>query len=401
MSDHERHALVFGATGLIGWAVVDQLLSRYPAASPFSSVTAISNRPVSDSNSFWTKPDGDHESPTLRLVSGINLGNDDLTAQLRDRVGGDLGRVTHVFYFVFSPLNDDFEQECKLNCDMMRRVVRALGTLAPRLRSFVYAGGTRGYGIYVPNGTFTPPLKESMADELPADYAKTVAYPWFRKILTEASRHANWTWSEICPDAVIGFSPIGSNFSLALHWAQYLSLYARNHGVTTAAATTPRTTVEVPFPGVEAAYDSLFTPVSSNILGRIAIHAALNPEQCGGKVINMLDHAKPTTFRQLWPPIAAWFGLVGVGPSEGKTGKAPGDYIDEYRHIFEINGRAKAVTAGVGVGHKQLDSVGWWLTFDRQLSSERLRAVGFTEERPPIEGWIEAFNKFREAGIIF
>ncbi|KPM39743.1 hypothetical protein AK830_g6809 [Neonectria ditissima] len=386
MTDASHHALVFGATGLVGWAVVDQLLAS--SAAPFASVTAVSNRPVTAADARWPS-----SAAGLRLVSGVDLRDDALADQLRREVD-DIVRVTHVFYFVFAPHNDDHLQECRLNCDMMRRVAGALNTLAPRLKSFVYSGGTRGYGIYAPDGTFTAPLKESMADNLPADYAKTVAYPWFRSILTEASAGRAWSWSEVCPDVVVGFSPIGSNFSLALHWAQYLSLYARNHGAP------GKSGIEVPFPGNEQAYRALFTPVSSRTLGRIAIHAALNPDACGGKIINMVDRAEPSTFAQLWPAIADWFGLVGVGPADD-AGAAPGVYVEEHKHLFGDEGRPKAVEAGVGAGHKQLDSVGWWLTFDRQLSADRLRGLGFVEERSPAEGWLEAFEKLRAAGIIF
>jgi hypothetical protein len=31
---------------------------------------------------------------------------------------------------------------------------------------------------------------------------------------------------------------------------------------------------------------------------------------------------------------------------------------------------------------------------------ERLRDAGFTEERPPREGWEEAFDMFRKAGMV-
>ncbi|CAM1501506.1 Fc.00g034900.m01.CDS01 [Cosmosporella sp. VM-42] len=395
MAKSENHALVFGATGLIGWAIADQLLSGYPEAGSFSRVTAVSNRPVNASGTLWASDS--LKRPELQLVSGVNLRDEDVTDQLRAKVEG-VEHVTHVFYFVFSPHDEDHIQECQLNCDMMRRVADAMNELAPDLKSFVYSGGTRGYGIYVPNGTFTAPLEESMADNLPEDYAKTVAYPWFRKILTEAGKGRAWTWSEVCPDAVVGFSPIGSNFSLALHWAQYLSLYARNSGIVAGSSSGK---VEVPFPGNEGGYNALFTPVSSRILGQIAIYAALNPERCGGKVLNMVDNAKPTTFGELWPVIAGWFDLVGVGPAETKAELAPSEYIDKYRHVFKNDGLEKAITAGVGAGSKQLDSVGYWLSFDRQLSAERLRSVGFTEEVSPAEGWLEAFEKFRTAGIIF
>lgn len=235
-----------------------------------------------------------------------------------------------------------------------------------------------------------------MADNLPQDYAKTVAYPWWRKILAKASDGKPWTWSEVCPDAVVGFSPNGSGFSLALHWAQYLSLYACNHGV----SKNSRSNVEVPFPGKQVGYNSLCTPVSSRTLGRIAIHASLHGGKCGGKVINMADREQPTTFSDLWPSIADWFGLVGVGPRENDNPEKPGEYVKKHKQIFGEQGCGRAVTAGVGGGSVQLDSVGYWLSFDRQLSLQRLRSVGFVEERDPIEGWLEAFKKFREAGII-
>ncbi|KAM0298070.1 hypothetical protein ACHAPM_008766 [Fusarium culmorum] len=382
MSTPQNHAVVFGATGLIGWAAVNQLLSSYPAPNTFASVTAVSNRSLDAQRTFWPKESS--ERPKVQLVSGVDLKSGELKEQLKDNVAG-IEKTTHVFYFVFAPHDEDHQEECKINCDMMRNVASALNALSPNLKSFVYSGGTRGYGIYLPGGIFTPPLDESMADTIPADYAKTVAYPWFRRILTDASAGREWTWTEVCPDVVVGFSVIGSNYSLALHWAQYLSLYAKNSGEG----------AEVVFPGNKEAYNARFTSVSSSILGRIAIHAALNPSSCGGKIINMLDRAEPTTFAEAWPRIASFFGLVGVAPGDAE-GQRPSEYIETHGHLLGEFGK----TAGVGAGRKQLDSVGWWLTFDRQLSAERLRSVGFNEEQDPSVGWIKAFSKFRDAGII-
>lgn len=263
---------------------------------------------------------------------------------------------------------------------------------------------TQGYGIYIPGGTFKPPLEESLAYKLPEDYAKTVAYPWFRKLLTKASEGRPWTWTEICPDAIIGFTPNGSNFSLALHWAQYLSLYAYNHGARKSSSGAPDKILRVPFPGSEAGYNSLLSPVWSRTLARVALYAALSPETCGGKILNTADRDRPCTFKELWPAIAGWFGLVGIGPTSGggeDDALKPGEYIEENRHIFAENGRPKALSCGVRAGSRQLDSVGWWLSFDRQLSLRKLRESGFTEENDPAIGWLDAFARFRDAGIIF
>ncbi|TDZ53974.1 Short chain dehydrogenase sirQ [Colletotrichum trifolii] len=392
-----NHAIVFGAAGLLGWATVEQLLSQHPHEGSFDKVTAVTNRPLTEPEFHW--PISSDSCPELEIVSGVDLvkiSAEDLAQQLRSKAT-NIENVTHVFYFVFKEVSDNHVLERQTNCHMMQRVVDAVTSTSPRLKSFIYPGGTRGYGIYIPGGTFQAPLEESMADNLPDDYAQTVAYPWFRRILAKASEGKSWTWTEICPDAVVGFTPNGSGWSLALHWAQYLSLYAHNHGVD---RTSSDGVVEVPFPGSQGGFNSLFTPVSSEILGQIAIHASENPDKCGGMVINMADRAQPTAFREIWPAIAKWFGLNGVGPAAREDGMKPGAYVQKYKHIFELEACSRAVAAGVGAGSSQLDAVGYWLTFDRQLSLERLRSVGFGREQDPVEGWLAAFEKFRAAGII-
>lgn len=71
MAEKGSHALVFGASGLVGWGVVDQLLSNYPAQGTFSKVTALVNRPLDIKDSFW--PEESPARPKLELVSGFTL----------------------------------------------------------------------------------------------------------------------------------------------------------------------------------------------------------------------------------------------------------------------------------------------------------------------------------------
>ena len=95
-----NHALVFGASGLAGWAVVDQLLDNYPAEGTFSKVTALVNRPLSLASSHWPSPSPSR--PSLDLVSGVNLLADgtieELSETLKEKVQ-DIANVTHAFYF--------------------------------------------------------------------------------------------------------------------------------------------------------------------------------------------------------------------------------------------------------------------------------------------------------------
>lgn len=147
------------------------------------------------------------------------------------------------------------------------------------------------------------------------------------------------------------------------------------------------------------------------------IYASLNPETCGGgQLFNVADSQTACKYGEIWPRLASWFGLVGGGPVEEsqdldntlKAGElpqttkflAPGEYFAEHKDKFAALGRANAVNGGVGAGRQQLDSVGYWLTFDRQLSLEKLRTTGFEGDRDHILGWLESFEMFRKAGLI-
>ncbi|PWY81646.1 hypothetical protein BO94DRAFT_495981 [Aspergillus sclerotioniger CBS 115572] len=418
MTDSPNHAIVYGASGLNGWALINQLLAPYPSVHSFRKVTAFTNRPLDLSETYLPEPES--HRPHLQLVSGVDLCGWDgptLVRHLKEEVE-DIEGVTHVYYLVFTAMDDDLE-EVATNRRMLQNVIDAHNQISPRLQFVAFVGGTRGYGIYSPGGTFTPPLHEDMVNDLPSDYAKTVVYPEYREILKTSSKDKKWTWCEVCPDAIVGFTPNGSQFSLALHWAQYLSLYAYNNGIGPhTQAKGENNPVDIPFPGSTAGATSLFSPVSSNRLARFMIYASLHPETCGGgRLFNVADQETPCTYGSLWPRLASWFGLIGVGPAETaqetehntlKVGEvpertsslAPGEYIAKYRDIFAKYGCPKAITGGVGAGNRQLDSVGYWLTFDRQMSLKRLKETGFEADRDPVGGWLESFAMFRKAGLI-
>lgn len=95
----QDHAVVIGASGLIGWGVVDELLSQDSiAAGTFGRVTAIVNRPIDRDDMFW--PDEHPNQPKLLTVDGVNLMDEGekVTAILKDKIP-DANTITHVFYF--------------------------------------------------------------------------------------------------------------------------------------------------------------------------------------------------------------------------------------------------------------------------------------------------------------
>lgn len=85
-------ALVFGASGISGWAVTKNLLS-YPSATALSRVIALTHRPRTVEDS------GLPLDPRLELYSGVDLraNLDDVKQQLTSKIP-NLDQVTHVYY---------------------------------------------------------------------------------------------------------------------------------------------------------------------------------------------------------------------------------------------------------------------------------------------------------------
>lgn len=93
------HALIFGASGITGWAITNQILNGYPKPGAFSKATALTNRPLKKEETLWP------ENDKLQLVSGIDLMNTAGQKALEDEMKAkikDIDNVTQVFFFGLS-----------------------------------------------------------------------------------------------------------------------------------------------------------------------------------------------------------------------------------------------------------------------------------------------------------
>ena len=54
-----KHALIAGASGIRGWALVNTLLSDCPEAAVFTKITALTNRPLPKEISQWLSSAGE------------------------------------------------------------------------------------------------------------------------------------------------------------------------------------------------------------------------------------------------------------------------------------------------------------------------------------------------------
>jgi hypothetical protein len=90
-SNTTYRALVFGASSITGWAVVQEAL-QYPSPATFDKVIGLTNRPLTKSDALLP------EDERLELHSGVDLrsGVSQVEASLR-QIDGIEG-VTHVYF---------------------------------------------------------------------------------------------------------------------------------------------------------------------------------------------------------------------------------------------------------------------------------------------------------------
>jgi nucleoside-diphosphate-sugar epimerase len=143
-----HHALIFGASGITGWAIVNTILNGYPNPSAFSKVTALTNRPFTQEVAQWPKSD------KLNIVSGLDLlkgSQSELEATVKARVA-DIDTVSHVYFFAYI-MDTDPAKEIQINVDLLQRAVSTIDNLSKSLKFVVLPTGTK---VLPPVVTFAP-----------------------------------------------------------------------------------------------------------------------------------------------------------------------------------------------------------------------------------------------------
>ena len=89
-----KQAVVFGASGVSGWSFVNEILHDYPRHGVWQTVHALTNRPITQQESFWPKDD------RLHIVCGVDLlkgSQEDVEKELKSKIS-DIESITHVYY---------------------------------------------------------------------------------------------------------------------------------------------------------------------------------------------------------------------------------------------------------------------------------------------------------------
>jgi len=390
-----NHALVYGASGITGWAIVNQILNNFPSADAFSKVTALTNRPLPAEVAQWP------ESDKLQVVSGLDLLKGDQSAlerTMRERVK-DLDSVTHVYFFAYI-MDADPAKEISVNIDLLKRAVEAIEHSSSKLKFVVLPTGTKAYGVHlIDEFPFKNdlPMKENLP-RIPEPHASQMFYYNQLDLLKQMSEGKSWSYIDVIPDVIIGFVPNNNIYCLPQALALYLSLYRHIHGEG----------AQVVFPGTMESWKILSNDSSQDVLARFCIMATLadgKGSNVANQSYNVADSNTPSSWSKKWPKICSYFSLVGVEPSEenGGSGPDPSGFVSENREKWLELERKNGLQTGRVGNERSYGGFPYFImtmfNFDRHLDLGKMHSV-YKEEISTQDAWYTAFDRFRKAKII-
>lgn len=350
-----RTALVVGASGIAGSAIVEQL-----SRETVWEVLALSRTPVPGS--------------TTRHISA-DLGS---PQSLTDALAGE--RPTHVFFTAWS--RRDTEQEnIEVNAGMLRNLLAALDH-APLEHVALMTGLKHYLGPFESYGQGETPDTPFLEEEPRLPVANF--YYAQEDELFAAARRQGFRWSVHRAHTVIGHA-VGN---------------AMNMGLTLAAQATICRETGRPFvfPGSEALWNGLSDMTDASLLAEQMVWAAVT-EGAGDEAYNAVN-GDVFRWRRMWPELAEWFGLEW----EGFDG-APQPLEEQMRGMEEVWVR---IAQEHGLVESDLSRVAsWWhtdadlgLPFEVFADMSKARLAGFSAHHRTRDSFLAQFERYRAAHVI-
>jgi nucleoside-diphosphate-sugar epimerase len=344
-------ALIAGARGVIG-----SNLAAHLAAGGGWEVIGLSRR-------------GGRAAPGVRQLAVDLLDEQDTMAKLSPLTG-----VTHVFYAAYQD-RPSWSELVAPNRAMLANTLSAIEPAAAGLRHVSLMQGYKVYGAHL--GPFKTPAREDDPPHLPPEFNVDQ-----QQLLTERQRGKAWTWSAIRPSVVCGVA-LGNPMNLALVIAVYAAI-CRELGI------------PLRFPGAPGAYTSLLEMTDAGLLARATAWAATTPE-CANQALN-INNGDLFRWNDLWPKIAAFFGLAAAPPlpmslETAMADKAPLWEAMTRRHGLEPHSFGEVSSWGFG------DFVLSW-DYDVFADGSKARRLGFHEYVDTEAMFLRTFAELRHRRII-
>ena len=350
-----RSALVVGATGIAGGAIVDQLLA---AGWP---VTGLARRP-------GPERDG------LRWLAADLTSADDLARALADE------RPTHVYFTAW--LRQETEAaNIAVNGAMVRDLLAALAP-APVAHVALMTGLKHYLGPFEAYGQGTMP-DTPFREEEPRLEVENFYYAQEDELFAAAAARG-FTWSVHRSHTVVGHA-VGNAMNMGLTLA-------------VAASISRHTGTPFVFPGSETQWNGLTDVTDATVLAEQMIWASTSP--AGADEAFNIVNGDIFRWRWMWPRLAAWFEVEPVG------------FQHEPRPLEQQMADAAPTWAEIVAQHDLVEPdlgrlASWWHT-DADLGRDievvtdmsKSRLAGFTTHHRTLDSFLALFERYRSERLI-
>ena len=260
----DRVALVAGAGGIIGDAVVQELKQEG------WTVRALARRPV----------------PGVESIA-VDLTDAGATAAALAQAAD----TTHLFYAALSP-DPDLAVEAERNGRMLGNLLDGLEAAQTQLRRVVIYQGFKIYGIHLGAKVRTP-ARESDPPHMPPNI-----YLAQEAQLKQRAQKSRWDYVALRPDVVVG-DVYGNPMNIALVVGVFAEL-SRALGI------------PLRFPGTDKAYGQLVQFTDAGLLARASLWAATS-DKAAGEAFNVTN-GDVFRWERMWGDVAGHLGLDVASP---------------------------------------------------------------------------------------
>jgi len=342
-------ALVVGASGIIGHAVVETLME-----DASWKVRAVRRTFVPD-------------------VETLNL---DLTDAAATREAlADASDTTHVFYAALRP-DANLGREAEINGAMLHNLLDGLKSAGARLERVVLYQGAKVYGVHL--GPSTAPFYE---DETPRHVGPNFYYNQ-EDLLRERAERGEFEWAILRPDVVVG-DIAGNPMNIAMVIGAF-------------AALSQESAVPLRFPGSVETYRGVLAQLTdARWLARASIWAALDPA-ARNQAFNLVG--EPFRWERIWNKVGDALGLEVAEPLPFSLARQMPEMADVWQRLAERHG-LQPVPFSELVGWPFGDFI-FNTEFDMVSDMGKIRRAGFTEAVSTEACLIGALRRLGEKGFI-
>ena len=257
---------------------------------------------------------------------------------------------------------------------MLRNIVEVVEQASPHLQHVNFMQGSKAYGAHL--GPYKTPARESDPRHLPPNF-----YFDQEDFVRAAQRSKDWGFSILRPNSPCGFA-VGNPMNLIMVLAVY-------------AAVCKELGLPLRFPGSPETYSMLYEVTDMGLLARAATWAATSP-RARNEVFNV-SNGDYFRWEQIWPRIAAFFGMEVAPPqtlklSERMADKGPIWERIVARHRLRPYPYKELVSWGYGDGRLHRH----WET----LMTSKIRRHGFLEFVDTEEMFMRIFQDLRDKKVI-